>query len=170
MYRSVIIVWAGPGFTELSLSGGDMLSLVWMMYLNSLFVWLCWLFVVGASVVFWNRSQDTVLGSCLVRCIVILSRFTNCSAFLPCALGRPVFEALVLGVSREGTRCLTVSEGALYGPSPRCPRSFQLRACSWLCLSFTEWTALLFCLALWERRRPDRLRKDQACVPEIWQN
>lgn len=63
--------------------------------------------------VFWNRSQDTVLGSCLVCYSVIFSRFTNCSAFLPCTLGRPVFEALVLSVNSEGTRCLTVPKGVL---------------------------------------------------------
>lgn len=77
-----IIVWAGPGFIESSLSAGDLFPSVVRMCFNFLFVW--WLSVVGTSISSFleSLSGHSPLGYFLVRCIVVFSRFRNgCSIF-----------------------------------------------------------------------------------------
>lgn len=83
--------WTGLGFTGLSLSAGDSLSLVLMMYFNVLFVWLWQRVVFGASGVSGRRSQDV-----LVQYLVTLCRFGNGTAFSPCMLQSPESKPLEL--------------------------------------------------------------------------
>lgn len=146
------MVWAGLGFIGLSLSAGDLLSVVLVMYLNFFFVWLWWLFVVGASVVSWKCSQNI-----LVQYIVTCSRFRNCTAFFLCTLRSPELEPLVLSPDKWGVSVVSLSPRE-WGPVLQDRFSWLLTLGTFLTLAEHFWAStLLYCESTGDQIPSERL-------------
>lgn len=162
-----IIVWAGPGFIESSLSAGDLCPSVVRMCFNFLFVW--WLSVVGTSISSFleSLSGHCRLGYFLVRCVVVFSRFRNgCSIF-----SLHVAEFWVWVQTSEGS----LSPYHFQERESQCWRiycslGFWIWTPSRLWLIFSQWMLFLVCLVRQECRRPDPLCKNWNHVPEtgVW--
>lgn len=159
---------AGPGFSELSLSVGDVLASVLMMYFNFVLFSPWWLFVVGTSVVSRTCSQDKVVwaSSWYSTLYLLCSRLRKSTAFFPSSLRSSEFEDLEVSQTSEGS----LWPDCLQGSEVQCFRLYCFLAFNsgqspnggWAFLNERSFLSVLY----YERecRRPDSPRGSQSCT------